>query len=140
MKASAGDDRHAQDKEDVAQDRPGDARLDEVGFTLVQGEEGDDHFGGVAEGCVEQPADAGPHRLGEAFRRPSHEARERELLQRQLDVATELGPDGQYPYARAGIVVPGIAGSIRKSLQRAAVDLGPPGPDCETGYGCIQLP
>jgi subtilisin family serine protease len=32
------------------------------------------------------------------------------------------------------------AGRVRQTLYAAAHDLGPPGPDCETGYGLIGLP
>jgi hypothetical protein len=32
------------------------------------------------------------------------------------------------------------AAQVRGAMQQAALDLGPPGPDCETGYGLIQLP
>jgi hypothetical protein len=29
---------------------------------------------------------------------------------------------------------------VRQALRAAALDLGPPGHDCETGYGMIRLP
>src|SRR5262249_57002126 len=32
------------------------------------------------------------------------------------------------------------ANRVRAALQGAAIDLGPPGHDCETGYGLIHLP
>jgi hypothetical protein len=32
------------------------------------------------------------------------------------------------------------AAQVRTALQKAALDLGPPGPDDETGYGLVQLP
>jgi hypothetical protein len=32
------------------------------------------------------------------------------------------------------------AGQVRQALRRAALDLGPPGHDCDTGYGLIRLP
>jgi subtilisin family serine protease len=32
------------------------------------------------------------------------------------------------------------AAHVRRALREAAIDLGPPGHDCETGYGCVHLP
>jgi subtilisin len=32
------------------------------------------------------------------------------------------------------------ADQVREALRASAQDLGPPGPDCETGYGLLRLP
>ena len=52
--------RRAQHQQDVADDRADDRGLHDLLEALEQGEEGDDQLGRVAEGHVQQPADAGP--------------------------------------------------------------------------------
>ena len=55
----------AEDEEHVADDRSGQRGLDEIGQPLTQGQDADDQLGGIAEGRVQQPADAATEMLGE---------------------------------------------------------------------------
>jgi hypothetical protein len=73
----AGQDRRAQDEEHVSDDRSGERRLHDVVEPPVEGHERDDELGGVSEGRVHEPADAGPEPRRELFGRLPHDAGER---------------------------------------------------------------
>ena len=59
--------RQPQPQQHVRDHRAGDAGLDHLDLARAQGEEGDDHLGGVAEGGVEQPAERGAGDGGEVL-------------------------------------------------------------------------
>src|SRR5690606_3321683 len=81
----APDRAQAEDQQDVADDRAGDRRLDQVVKPGPERHDRDDQLGGVAEGRVQQPADAFTQPLCELLRRPAHQARERDDRQRGRD-------------------------------------------------------
>src|SRR3954465_4073752 len=51
---SAGDNAHAKDKQDVSDDASGEGGFNDLRVPGAQGEEGNDEFGGVPHGCIEQ--------------------------------------------------------------------------------------
>src|SRR4029453_6200539 len=65
----------AHDEQDVAQDGADDRRLDDLLEALAQGEQGDDELGGVAEGDVEEAADAGAGAGRQLLGGPPHQGR-----------------------------------------------------------------
>ena len=62
-------------EQDVADDRAHDRRLDDLLKALVQGEEGDDQLGRVAEGHVQEAADARSRLGGDRLGRLAHHGR-----------------------------------------------------------------
>ena len=58
MFQAAGQQARAQHQQQVADDRAGDRRLDQIEQSGADGEDRDDQLGGVAEGSVEQAAQA----------------------------------------------------------------------------------
>jgi hypothetical protein len=73
--APADEHRGAHDQQDVAEDRADDRRLDDLLQPGVQREERDDELGEVAEGDVEEAADARAGARGELLGRAAHERR-----------------------------------------------------------------
>ena len=72
----ADEHRPAGDEQQVAQDRAGEGGEDDWLRPRSQGDEGDDEFGGVAEGGVEQSAPGGAGAVGEVFGGLAHESGE----------------------------------------------------------------
>jgi hypothetical protein len=66
-----GDERGAEDEQEVGDDAPGEGAADDLGQALVDGDQGDDELGRVPERRVEEAADARPGVLGRVFRRLS---------------------------------------------------------------------
>ena len=75
---AADEHRGAHDEQDVAEDRADDRRLDDLLQAGVQGEDRDDHLRRVAEGHVQQAADARAGAVRELLGRASHERRRRD--------------------------------------------------------------
>ena len=75
----------AQHEQDVPDDRADDRRLDDLVQPLLQGEEGDDQLGGVAEGDVEEAADAGAAAGGELLGGAAHQRGGRDHAERGRD-------------------------------------------------------
>src|SRR5579885_610149 len=67
-----------QHQQDVADDGTGDGGLDHVMQSRLERDDGDDEFGGVAEGGVQKPAQALPQIPGEMFSGPAHPGGERQ--------------------------------------------------------------
>ena len=76
--AAADQHRGAHHEQDVAEDRADQRGLDDLLEALVQGEEGDDDLGRVAEGDVEEAADARPRAHRELLGRLAHQRRGRD--------------------------------------------------------------
>jgi hypothetical protein len=79
---AAGEHRGTQNQQDVAHDRPCDRRLHHVMQPCAQSSEGDDQFGGVAEGGVEQSPNTFARPICKLFGRASHPASQRQYSDR----------------------------------------------------------
>ena len=75
--------RGAHDEQDVAEDRADQRRLDDLLQPLLEGEEGDDQLGRVAERDVEEAADAGTRAGRELVGRLAHERGGRDDAERR---------------------------------------------------------
>ena len=78
-----GEHRCPQAEQEVADDRAGDRRLDDVDQPLLEGEQADDDLGGVAERGVQQAPAVGPSVLGQRLGGVPHQARQRRDRQRR---------------------------------------------------------
>ena len=74
----AGDERQAQDQEQVAEDAAGDRRLHQLHQPRAERHDRDDQLGRVAEGGVEQAADGRAGAVGEVLGGLAHVARQRQ--------------------------------------------------------------
>jgi hypothetical protein len=83
--ATADEHRGAHHEQDVAEDGSHDGRLDDLLEPLVESEEGDDELGRVAEGDVQEAADARARAGGQLLRRAAHQRRRRDHAERGRD-------------------------------------------------------
>ena len=74
----ADEHREAEHEQQVAQDRADDRGLHDLLKSLGEEEEGDDQLGGVAEGDVEEAADARPGLRCQLLGREAHQRRRRD--------------------------------------------------------------
>jgi hypothetical protein len=74
---TAGQDAQAEDEQDIADDRTGDRRFDDVVEATLQRHERDDQLGGVAERRIEKTAEARTGAFGQDLGGAAHQAGER---------------------------------------------------------------
>ena len=78
-----GDHRGTQAEQEIAHDRAGERRLDDIDQPPMQGEQRDDDLGGVAQGRVQQAPQGRPERLRQGLGRIAHQPGERYDRQRR---------------------------------------------------------
>ena len=97
---AAGEERRAEHQQQVADDRADQRGLDDVEHAGAQRDEGDDQLGGIAEGGVEQAADALADPGRELLGRQAEQARQRD----DGDAGQDEDQQGR---VRPGVVHPG---------------------------------
>ena len=129
---TAGEARRAQDEQDVADDRAGERRLDDAVVALLERDQGDDELGGVAEGGVQEPADAFARALGQVlgrFAQPTGERHDREaradedrdvrLRMSELEARTAgTKTNSQLREGRKGLLLTAGVARVMKGLRR----------------------
>ncbi len=89
--------RCAEDEQDVADDRTGERRLDQVRESLAERHHTDDELGGVPERRVQQAADAAAEVLREDFSRVADERRKRQDRERRRKKDRDVALGGEDP-------------------------------------------
>ncbi len=92
---AAGEHRGAHHQQDVAQDRADQRCLDDLLEPGVQGEQGDDQLRRVAEGDVQEAADAGPGLGGDLLGRAAHQRGGRDHSERRREEDQARGGVGE---------------------------------------------
>ena len=91
----------AENQEEVPQNRPGDGGLDQFPFPGPQSHDGDDQFGGVAQGGVEKAPNLGAGPLGQVLGGLAQQAGQRDKPQGRGD-EDGLRPPGRPPEGDLG--------------------------------------